>query len=144
MLFPSKTAITKAITLFSSNEILINRALLPLPSKIANVKRFSTILHVSKQFLVLATDCADSEARRLSVRPQHLSHAEKSDIVVLGGALLSDHGENNKMIGSVILYEAESEEQVRKEVEQDPYVINNVWESYQIVPFKAAIRKKMI
>ncbi|CAG8455081.1 705_t:CDS:2 [Diversispora eburnea] len=117
MFFSSKTAITKAITLLSSNDILINRTLLPLPSKIA-------------------TDCEDSETRRLSVRPQHLSHAEKSDIVVLGGALLSDHGENNKMIGSVILYEAESEEQVRKEVEQDPYVINNVWESYQIVPFK--------
>jgi uncharacterized protein YciI len=35
-----------------------------------------------------------------------------------------------------MIFEAESEEQIRQEIEQDPYVINKVWERYEIWPFK--------
>ncbi|CAG8515616.1 14194_t:CDS:2, partial [Acaulospora colombiana] len=90
---------------------------------------------------IFATDRIDSEApdRRLSVRPRHLDNAKKakqSGFVLTGGAILSDHSNEGRMIGSVMVFEAESEEQVRKAVEQDPYVIENVWESYEIIPFK--------
>lgn len=40
------------------------------------------------------------------------------------------------MVGSLIIYEAESEEFVRNLVKVDPYVIGKVWEKYEIWPFK--------
>jgi uncharacterized protein YciI len=96
-----------------------------------------------KQFLLLATDYTDAEAysRRLSVREEHLERAKAAKergFVIAGGAILGNVESNveGKMVGSLFIFEAENEEQIRKEVEQDPYVIKKVWEKYEIFPFK--------
>ncbi|CAJ0913506.1 873_t:CDS:2, partial [Entrophospora sp. SA101] len=83
-----------------------------------------------------STDYTDNQAysRRLSVRKAHLDNALKlkeQGIVVAGGG---------KMVGSLIIYEAESEEFVRNLVKVDPYVIGKVWEKYEIWPFKMALK----
>ncbi|CAJ0638238.1 14574_t:CDS:2 [Entrophospora sp. SA101] len=107
------------------------------PSTIGKVFRnLSTSKIVNKQYVLLATDYTDNQAysRRLSVRKAHLDNALKlkeQGIVVAGGG---------KMVGSLIIYEAESEEFVRNLVKVDPYVIGKVWEKYEIWPFKMALK----
>ncbi|CAG8639129.1 1417_t:CDS:2 [Funneliformis caledonium] len=112
--------------------------------KFMNKRRFSSSLIGQKQFLLLATDYTDAEAysRRLSARNDHLARAKlakEQGTIVLGGAILANVENSNtegKMIGSLIIFEAENEEQIRQEIEKDPYVINKVWEKYEIYPFK--------
>ena len=41
------------------------------------------------------------------------------------------------MLGSLMIIEAESLEKAQKFVESDIYVKNNVWESWEIYPYKA-------
>ena len=40
------------------------------------------------------------------------------------------------MIGSCMIWEAESEEEVRQKLQNDPYVEGKVWEDWDILPFK--------
>ncbi|KAF9168232.1 hypothetical protein DFQ27_004264 [Actinomortierella ambigua] len=96
-----------------------------------------------KQFLVVAWDHTDGEAlnRRLSVRPAHMKGAlelKESKTLQLGGAILTDHTENGKMKGSIMIFNADSEDEVRKLVEKDQYVVGKVWEKYDIYPFRTA------
>ncbi|KAI1312641.1 hypothetical protein EDD11_002913 [Mortierella claussenii] len=96
-----------------------------------------------KQFIVIARDFQDAEApiRRAAVRPQHLLGAKelkKSGALQLGGAILSDHSESGKMIGSIMVFNAESEEEVASILAKDQYVTERVWEDYQILPFRQA------
>ncbi|KAF9921569.1 hypothetical protein FBU30_008373 [Linnemannia zychae] len=95
------------------------------------------------QFIVIARDFQDPEAlnRRLEVRPKHLVDAralKKSGELQLGGALLTDHSPSGKMIGSVMIFQAENADEVRQLVEKDYYVTGKVWEHYQILPFRSA------
>ncbi|KAF9122800.1 hypothetical protein BG015_005469 [Linnemannia schmuckeri] len=95
------------------------------------------------QFIVIARDFTDPEAftRRLNVRPKHLVDAKelkKSGKLQIGGALLTDHSESGKMIGSIMIFQAEDAEEVRQLVEKDYYVTDKVWEHYQILPFRSA------
>ncbi|CAG8791076.1 11637_t:CDS:1, partial [Dentiscutata erythropus] len=86
------------------------------------------------------SDAPDASARRLSFRPAHLSRAAKfkeSGLIVAGGAILSDtKSEDAEMVGSVLIMDADSEEEVRKFLEEDPYVVNKVWGGYEIMGFK--------
>ncbi len=96
--------------------------------------------------MLLATDYTDTEAysRRLSSREEHLARAKlakEQGLVVTGGAILAESNVENssiegKMVGSLFIFEAENEDQIRQEIEKDPYVINKVWEKYEIWPFK--------
>ncbi|EXX75200.1 hypothetical protein RirG_043800 [Rhizophagus irregularis DAOM 197198w] len=100
---------------------------------------------------VVTKDYKDAEAysRRLSVREEHLEKAKlakERGFIIAGGAILENPEPNvvssgeGKMVGSLFIFEAENEEQIRKEIERDPYVINKVWEKYEISPFKMAIK----
>ncbi|KAF9585145.1 hypothetical protein BGW38_003718 [Lunasporangiospora selenospora] len=112
-----------------------------------------------KQFVVIAYDYTDAEApaRRQSVRPKHLEGArelKKSGALQLGGAFLSDHSDQAKMVGSIMIFNAESKEEVEKMVKRqvlllllllllsfllvDLYVTGKVWEKYDIIPFRQA------
>ncbi|KAF9977496.1 hypothetical protein BGZ73_005883 [Actinomortierella ambigua] len=76
-----------------------------------------------KQFLVVAWDYTDADAvkRRLDVRPAHLKDAQAlkaSKTLQAGGAILTDHTENGKMKGSIMIFNADSEDEVRKLVEK--------------------------
>ncbi|CAG8558003.1 2655_t:CDS:2 [Acaulospora morrowiae] len=100
-----------------------------------NISRVPSLIRIP-----LATDFSDPDAfdRRLPVRPRHLDNTKKSKefgFLLTGGAILADH-DKGEMIGSMMVFEAESEEQVREAVEQDPYVIEKVWERYEIIPIK--------
>ncbi|KAG0362498.1 hypothetical protein BGZ54_008594 [Gamsiella multidivaricata] len=100
-------------------------------------------MNAKKQFILIARDYQDPDApnRRATVRPKHLVGAKelkKSGMLQLGGALLTNHSESGQMIGSVMIFNADSEEEVIKAVERDLYVTEKVWEHYQIMPFRQA------
>ncbi len=93
------------------------------------------------QFVVVAYDHKDENAleRRMAVREKHLSDAFKyyDEGKWLSAAGLLD--DNGKMIGSMIVCEYESREQLEIEwLEHEPYVLNNVWDTINIHPAKVA------
>ncbi|KAK7045724.1 hypothetical protein VNI00_007557 [Paramarasmius palmivorus] len=94
-------------------------------------------------FYVHAPDCKEEGTfqKRLSVRPQHLELI-KANIangsIRVAGVMLTDESlhaapEDRKMIGSTIIWEAESKEEVQKKIEADPYYLNGVWDKERIV-----------
>jgi len=92
------------------------------------------------QFLLIAYDRTDPEGydRRMKSRPEHLEKiavVKKAGQFLCGGAILDDSG---KMIGSMILYEAEDRQALDKLLENEPYIYNRVWEKIEIRPFKMA------
>ncbi len=93
------------------------------------------------QFLVIAHDGTDAEAlgRRLAVREKHLEEAHRlkaAGVLHVGGAIL-DEGE--RMIGSAMVIEADSEEALRAMLEADPYRRGGVWQRFEIWPFRRAL-----
>ncbi len=92
-------------------------------------------------YVVIAKDGTDPEApgRRLSVREKHLEGVQPlvaSGILQVGGALLNKEG---LMIGSMMVLEAEDEEAVWKFLKGDIYSKANVWQSFEIYPFRRAV-----
>ena len=92
------------------------------------------------QFLLIAYDRTDAEApdRRMKSRAEHLekiAHVKKAGQFLFGGAILDD---NEKMIGSMILYETTDRGELDKLLLDEPYVSNNVWEKIEIRPFRLA------
>ena len=86
--------------------------------------------------------------KRLDSRPTHLQNLKpkvEAGQVVFGGAYLGadpKEGETPDMKGSVMLIKANSEEEVRKLVEEDVYVSSGTWDlsKMTIVPFRCAVR----
>jgi uncharacterized protein YciI len=92
------------------------------------------------QYIVTGYDFTDAEAlhRRMNVRPHHLDAAaglKKTDNYVLGGAILNDEG---KMIGSVMILQFETEEELEAWKQNEPYITRGIWESVDVKPFKVA------
>ena len=92
------------------------------------------------QFIIHAKDFTDAEApaRRANARPFHLQRMKEEKqkgIFILGGALLN---EQNGMIGSVIIVALPDIQSVESWIQQDPYVINKVWDEITITPFRVA------
>ena len=92
-------------------------------------------------FLVIAKDGtdADAPARRQRVRDAHLEGARSlaaSGVLQVGGALLDPDG---GMIGSALVVEAEDESALRSTLEADVYHRAEVWQSFEIYPFRRAV-----
>jgi uncharacterized protein YciI len=92
-------------------------------------------------YLVIAWDGRDPEApqRRQAVREQHLQEIQPAvdgGVVQLGGALLD--GEGN-MIGSALIVEAASREELDALLQQDIYSRAGVWQAFEIYPFRRAV-----
>lgn len=92
------------------------------------------------QYLITAYDFTDTDAlnRRMAIRPLHLDAARQlreTGNFVLGGAMLNDEG---KMIGSVMVLQFETEEQLAAWKQDEPYITQKVWETVDIKPFKVA------
>ncbi|RKP24208.1 hypothetical protein SYNPS1DRAFT_7570, partial [Syncephalis pseudoplumigaleata] len=90
------------------------------------------------QYLVIAEDFTDDDAlsRRLQVRQAHLDRAntmKQQGTMLFGGALLT--ADEQTMNGSVIVFEANDEDEVRRWIAEDPYVVNGVWNDIDIRPF---------
>ena len=93
-----------------------------------------------KQYLVTAYDYTmeNSLQNRLNIRPHHLDGAKalkETGNFIIGGAMLSDDG---KMIGSVMILQFETEEELQAWQKNEPYITQGVWETVDIKPFKVA------
>ena len=92
------------------------------------------------QYLITAYDYTDEGAlnRRMNIRPHHLDGAkslkEKGNYV-LGGAMLNHEG---KMIGSTMILQFETEEELHAWQQGEPYITQKIWETVDIKPFKVA------
>jgi len=92
------------------------------------------------QYLITGYDHTDEEAltRRMNVRPHHLdknAELKKTGNFIFGGAILNDEG---NMAGSVMVMAFETEEELEVWKQNEPYITQGVWESYDIKPFKVA------
>ena len=90
------------------------------------------------QFLLIAYDGADEKAleRRLSVRQSHIDYSnelKKEGGLVFGVAIVD---ENQKMIGSAVVYNFPSRKELDTWLEKEPYITNKVWQKIEIQPCK--------
>jgi uncharacterized protein len=92
------------------------------------------------QFLILGYDAPhpDALAHRMEIRPQHLefikSYKERGELLT-GGAQLDSEGQ---MKGSMLVLEFSSEQELEYYLANEPYIVNKVWQTYEVIPFKMA------
>jgi len=94
-------------------------------------------------FFVYAPDKTDEGTfqRRLSVRPTHLVRSTgmfETGFIRAAGAMLTPESvetptSEKKMIGSVLIMEAENMAAVRKAVEEDIYYTSGVWDPEKLL-----------
>ena len=93
------------------------------------------------QFVLVAYDGTDKDAmaRRMAAREAHLQFGKElygSGKWLFGAAILDDAG---RMIGSMIVCEFESREQLEKEwLSREPYIAGKVWQKIDIHRAQAA------
>lgn len=92
------------------------------------------------QYVIHAYDYTDANAleRRMAARPAHFDYVRQLKAAgqfVLGGALLDADG---RMIGSMLLLDLETEEQLTAYLKADPYIVQGVWEKIDVKPFRRA------
>jgi uncharacterized protein YciI len=93
------------------------------------------------RYAVIARDGTDPEAkaRRLAVRPAHLERVVpfvERGRVLIGGAILDEDGD---MVGSILLTDFASREEVEAWVADDPYVTGGVWKEIEVLDFRPAV-----
>jgi uncharacterized protein YciI len=86
------------------------------------------------QFLVTGYDGTDEKAleRRMAAREAHLALGDKmmqEGKMLYAAAILDD---NNKMIGSVIICDFETREELDEWLDIEPYVKGNVWKKIEV------------
>ncbi len=92
------------------------------------------------QYIVTGYDFTDEGAvqRRLNVRPHHLDHARAAKAagnLITAAAMLNDEG---NAVGSVMIMQFETEEQLNAWKNNEPYVTQGVWETVDIKPARVA------
>ncbi|MCX6215555.1 YciI family protein [Spirosoma sp.] len=97
------------------------------------------VIH-SMKYVIHAYDHTDANAlaRRMAARPDHFAYVrqlkEKGQFI-LGGALISPE---ETMIGSMLLLDFDTEEQLQAYLKTDPYIVQGVWEKVDTKPFRQA------
>ena len=91
-----------------------------------------------KQYIITGYDRANMGAldRRMAVRPRHIDGANElraNGNYIMGGAILDDEG---KMIGSVMVLQFETEEELEAWKKKEIYITAGVWETVDVKPFK--------
>ena len=86
-------------------------------------------------YVVIGYDSTDADApqRRLGARPDHLNaleSAKDAGIVKLAVALQNEAG--TASIGSIVLLEVDTDEQVQAYLDAEPYVSRGVWETVKV------------
>lgn len=92
------------------------------------------------QYIVSGYDGTDEKAidRRLAVRDEHLKSVErrfKAGEHLYGAAILNDAG---KMVGSMMVVNYPSREDLDRWLKDEPYVVGGVWQEIKIQPCKVA------
>ena len=90
------------------------------------------------QFLLTAYDGTDEKAqeRRLANREAHIKFSDElvaKKQMLFGVAMLDN---DNKMIGSMVIYDFPSRIKPEEVSKKEPYVIGKVWQKIEIVPCK--------
>jgi uncharacterized protein len=93
-----------------------------------------------KQYVLTAYDHTDADApqRRLNVRPHHLDKVRElkaNGNYIAGGAILDD---KDQMVGSVMIVQFDTDEQLEAWKNNDPYVTGGVWDTIDVKPFRLA------
>lgn len=88
-------------------------------------------------FSIICLDHKDSLEKRLSNRTDHLKYVKDTGLVRYAGPLLND--DNEEMMGSLIIIEAENKEGALKWSEADPYNKAGLFKSVEIYKFKHLI-----
>jgi uncharacterized protein YciI len=93
-----------------------------------------------QQYLVHAWDGTDDQAleRRMKARPAHFDNSRRiktSGNFILGGAMLNEDG---KMIGSTMVLQFETKEELQQWIDTEPYITGKVWQQIDIRPFRVA------
>ncbi len=93
-----------------------------------------------RQYLIIARDGTDPKAleRRMSARPAHFDTARNlkaNNNFIIGGAILNDAG---NMIGSMMIVQFETEDELVQWMRNEPYINADVWQSIEVKPFKIA------
>ncbi len=86
------------------------------------------------QFIIFAYDGKDENAlaRRMKVREQHLENMaklnEEGHVICAGGMT----GEDGKLMGSFLVMEFDSEEELDQYLKTEPYMTGDVWKDITI------------
>ncbi|MDG1514837.1 MAG: YciI family protein [Gammaproteobacteria bacterium] len=93
------------------------------------------------QFMIVAYDGQDEGAlnRRLAARESHIAGAialKNAGHLIAGGAILDDA---ERMIGSTIYVDFASRADLDDWLQQDPYVIGDVWRDITISPIRLTV-----
>ncbi len=89
-------------------------------------------------FVATCADRPDGMARRLENRPAHLAYlASLGARVKLGGALLTP--DQKSVVGSLIVFEGESEDEVAALLAKDPYALAGLFTNVDVKPWRLAI-----
>lgn len=89
------------------------------------------------QYLVIAYDYDNALERRMEARPAHVKSTQalmKSGKIITACAMVEDE----KMVGSTVITNFDTEEEFEAWLSNEPYVKGNVWdlENIQIVDVK--------
>ncbi|SFZ85393.1 hypothetical protein SAMN02983003_2555 [Devosia enhydra] len=81
-------------------------------------------------FAIIAEDKPDGVDHRMAVRPTHLKHLDTlGDKLVFAGPFIDSAGQP---CGSLMVIEAQSQAEAEAMAAQDPFVVEGVFESYQV------------
>ncbi len=88
-------------------------------------------------FIVIAHDYKENGLeKRLASRDQHVALGDKMKATgnyLMGVAMLDEEG---KMKGSVMVLNYPSRAELDEWLKIEPYIVNNVWERYEVIPCK--------
>ena len=82
------------------------------------------------QFVIKAYDGEGMLDKRMEVRPRHFEGMEKmKEHTLCAGGMLDEDG---KMIGSLLVMEFQTREELNEYLANEPYVVENVWERIEV------------
>ncbi len=91
------------------------------------------------QFIVRACDGEGMLEKRMAVRPRHLEGMKRmSAHIICAGGLLDEEG---KMKGSVLVLDLEDRAALDEYLENEPYVLEHVWEKIEVERMNVVIVK---
>ena len=90
-----------------------------------------------KQFVIKAYDGEGKLDKTMEVRPRHIGGLEKmKEHILCAGGMLDKDG---KMMGSLLIMEFESRDQLDEYLSKEPYVVEHVWERIEVEQMNVVI-----
>ena len=94
-------------------------------------------------FIATCVDKPQSLDKRLANRPAHLAYLDGlGSRVKIGGAILAD--DLKTPVGSMLIFEGDSERDIRTILAEDPYARAGLFESVTIKPWRQAAGQTLV